>query len=99
MWRRSFCCKSTYLPFHDISDRIENMGRLVQSPGGSTRELMIDDGSSHMMLHPCQTVWTVGQLVNGDVITGGSDGRVRVWTKDESRYASAEIREVSSIVE
>jgi len=48
-----------------------------------------------MMLHPCQTVWTVGQLDNGDVITGGSDGKVRIWTRDESRYATAEVREVS----
>jgi hypothetical protein len=54
---------------------------------------MLDDGSSEMMLHP---VWTVGQLDNGDVITGGSDGKVRIWTRDESRYATAEVREVST---
>lgn len=59
-------------------------------------ELMVDDGSSEMMLHPCQTVWTVGQLDNGDVITGGSDGQVRIWTRDESRYAATEVREVST---
>jgi hypothetical protein len=57
---------------------------------------MSDEGSSEMMLHPCQTVWTVGQLDNGDVITGGSDGKVRIWTKDESRYAATEVREVST---
>jgi len=56
---------------------------------------MVDDGSSEMMLHPCQTVWTVGQLNNGDVVTGGSDGKVRIWTRDESRYAAADVREVS----
>jgi hypothetical protein len=56
---------------------------------------MKDDGSSERMLHPCQTVWTVDQLDNGDVITGGSDGKVRIWTKDELRYASADVREVS----
>jgi hypothetical protein len=48
-----------------------------------------------MILHPCQTVWTVGQLDNGDVITGGSDGRVRIWTRDQARYATPEVREVS----
>jgi hypothetical protein len=56
---------------------------------------MSDDGSSEMMLHPCQTVWTVGQLDNGDVISGGSDGKVRIWTREESRYAAADVREVS----
>jgi hypothetical protein len=35
-------------------------------------------------------------LDNGDVITGGSDGKVRIWTKDEGRYALAEVREVST---
>jgi hypothetical protein len=57
---------------------------------------MSDDGNSEIMLHPCQTVWTVGQLDNGDVITGGSDGKVRIWTREESRYAAADVREVST---
>lgn len=66
-------------------------------PQSGWRKLMKDDGSSAQMLHPCQTVWTVGQLDNGDVITGGSDGKLRIWTKDESRYATVDVREVSLI--
>ncbi|RXK37832.1 hypothetical protein M231_04830 [Tremella mesenterica] len=45
--------------------------------------------------HPCQTVWSVGVLPDGDVVTGGSDGRIRIWTKEESRFAPEDIREVS----
>jgi phospholipase A-2-activating protein len=60
-----------------------------------SHELMADNESSEVMFHPCQTVWTVGQLDNGDVITGGSDGNVRIWTRHESRYATADVREVS----
>jgi hypothetical protein len=47
-----------------------------------------------MLLHPCQTVWSVSQLPNGDIVTGGSDGRVRIWTTESARYALQAIREV-----
>jgi phospholipase A-2-activating protein len=46
------------------------------------------------MLHPCQTVWAVGQLEDGDIVTAGSDGRVRIWTTDDARQAPNELQEV-----
>lgn len=52
-----------------------------------------DGQLSATILHPCQTVWTTAAFSNGDVVTGGSDGRVRVWTTTPERYAPAEIRE------
>lgn len=48
-----------------------------------------------MLKHPCQTVWAVSVLPNGDVVTAGSDGRVRVWTADVARYADENTRTVS----
>lgn len=36
---------------------------------------------------PAQSVWSVASLKNGDIVTGSSDGVVRVFTRDESRYA------------
>ncbi|XP_050681679.1 phospholipase A-2-activating protein [Leptidea sinapis] len=36
---------------------------------------------------PVHSVWSVTCLDNGDVVTGSSDGLVRVFTKDPSRYA------------
>ncbi|XP_050305466.1 phospholipase A-2-activating protein [Anthonomus grandis grandis] len=36
---------------------------------------------------PAQSVWAVACLFNGDIVTGSSDGVVRVFTRDESRYA------------
>jgi WD40 repeat protein len=47
------------------------------------------------VLHPCQTVWAVASLPNGDLVSAGSDGQVRIWTTDERRFASAEDRRVS----
>ncbi|WWC73225.1 uncharacterized protein I206_107191 [Kwoniella pini CBS 10737] len=39
------------------------------------------------VLHPCQTVWSVSSLPNGDIVTGGSDGRIRAWSEDKARIA------------
>ncbi|XP_047521233.1 phospholipase A-2-activating protein [Pieris napi] len=36
---------------------------------------------------PVQSVWSVVCLENGDIVTGSSDGLVRVFTKDPSRFA------------
>ncbi|XP_017469208.1 PREDICTED: phospholipase A-2-activating protein [Rhagoletis zephyria] len=40
------------------------------------------------ILHPAQSVWSVACLNNGDIVTGSSDGVVRVFTKDPARYAN-----------
>ncbi|TYJ55282.1 hypothetical protein B9479_004001 [Cryptococcus floricola] len=42
--------------------------------------------------HPCQTVWCVASLPNGDIATGGSDGVVRAWSRASTRIASADIQ-------
>ncbi|CAG9765638.1 unnamed protein product [Ceutorhynchus assimilis] len=36
---------------------------------------------------PAQSIWSVACLQNGDIVTGSSDGLVRIFTRDESRYA------------
>ncbi|KAL1514055.1 hypothetical protein ABEB36_003380 [Hypothenemus hampei] len=36
---------------------------------------------------PAQSVWSVACLMNGDIVAGSSDGVVRVFTREESRYA------------
>lgn len=40
------------------------------------------------LVHPTQSVWSVTCLSNGDIVTGSSDGIVRVFTKDPQRMAS-----------
>ncbi|WVW79197.1 hypothetical protein I302_101163 [Kwoniella bestiolae CBS 10118] len=46
-----------------------------------------------ILLHPCQTVWSVSCLSNGDIVTGGSDGGVRIWTRASDRLADQDIRD------
>lgn len=41
---------------------------------------------------PATSVWAVGVVGNGDLVTGSSDGAVRVWTRDETRVAGLEER-------
>ncbi|KAI8429183.1 hypothetical protein MSG28_007720 [Choristoneura fumiferana] len=36
---------------------------------------------------PVHSVWSVACMDNGDIVTGSSDGVVRVFTKDPARYA------------
>lgn len=46
--------------------------------------------NTHTIQLPAQSVWSVAWLKNGDIVTGTSDGIVRIFTLDESRFASEE---------
>ncbi|XP_034946377.1 phospholipase A-2-activating protein [Chelonus insularis] len=39
---------------------------------------------------PTSSVWCVDFLVNGDIVSGSSDGIIRIFSNDSSRWASAE---------
>lgn len=40
---------------------------------------------------PALSVWSVACMKNGDIVTGSSDGIVRIFTRDSNRFASDEI--------
>ncbi|GLG99497.1 Lissencephaly-1 homolog [Gryllus bimaculatus] len=40
---------------------------------------------------PAQSVWTVACLANGDIVTGSSDGVIRVFSCDVNRQADSEL--------
>ena len=42
------------------------------------------------IVHPVISVWTVTSMPNGDIISGCSDGIVRIFSESEDRWASAE---------
>lgn len=44
--------------------------------------------NTHTIQLPAQSVWSIAWLGNGDIVTGTSDGVVRIFTQDEGRYAS-----------
>lgn len=49
-----------------------------------------DGQLSQTITHPTISVWAVEVLPNGDIVSGASDGMVRVWTRSEERRANAQ---------
>lgn len=39
------------------------------------------------VVHPAISVWTVATMPNGDIVTGTSDGKVRIFSAAEERWA------------
>ncbi|XP_047134091.1 phospholipase A-2-activating protein isoform X1 [Hydra vulgaris] len=60
---------------------------------GEDRAIKIWKGGDcvQTIILPCQSVWSVAVLNNGDIVAGSSDGMVRVFTCNESQYASPDI--------
>ena len=51
--------------------------------------MIISDGEcAQVIIHPAISVWTVSTMPNSDIITGCSDGIVRVFSNSEDRWAS-----------
>ncbi|XP_075234565.1 phospholipase A2 activator protein isoform X2 [Lycorma delicatula] len=60
--------------------------------GGEDRTVMIWNNSKHqVILLPSQSIWAVSILTNGDVVTGSSDGVVRVFSADPQRQADESV--------
>lgn len=49
----------------------------------------IDGECTQTIIHPCVSVWCVATLPNGDIVSGGSDGLVRIFTRIAERVADA----------
>lgn len=55
-------------------------------PNQSTK----DGELAQTIIHPAISVWAVSTAPNGDIVSGCSDGVVRVFSESEDRWASAE---------
>jgi WD40 repeat protein len=54
--------------------------------------LVADNQTIQTILHPC-TVWACTFIPrSGDLVTAGSDGVVRVWSRDASKHAPPEVQ-------
>ncbi|KAF3935999.1 hypothetical protein ABW20_dc0109247 [Dactylellina cionopaga] len=51
---------------------------------------MIESQCLQTISHPALSVWCVAASTNGDVVTGASDGVLRVWSRDPERQADKE---------
>lgn len=69
---------------------IPETGSLISSGEDRTVRIWEDGELVQTITHPAISVWAVATMPNGDIVTGCSDGVVRVFSRDESRWADAE---------
>ncbi|CCO26384.1 Ubiquitin homeostasis protein lub1 [Rhizoctonia solani AG-1 IB] len=69
---------------------IAETGSLISSGEDRTARVWEDGELVQTLTHPAISVWTVATMPNGDIVTGCSDGVVRVFSRNESRWANAE---------
>lgn len=60
--------------------------------------ILIDGGCVQTLQQPCVSVWTVSKLPNDDILVGGSDSVVRVFTRDDERMADGDTQKVIEIL-
>ena len=51
--------------------------------------LSTDGECSQVLTHPAISVWVVTTMPNGDIVTGASDGVIRIFSESQDRWASA----------
>lgn len=51
---------------------------------------IIDGDCAQVIVLPAISVWAVSTMPNGDIVSGSSDGLVRVFSESEDRWADAE---------
>lgn len=69
--------------------RLSN-GDIVSASEDRTIRIWRDGTAVQVITLPCISVWAVTAFPNDDIVAGGSDYTARVFTRDESRSASAE---------
>lgn len=65
-------------------------GEIVSSGEDRTVRVWKNGQCIQTLQQPCISVWAVSGLPNDDIVVGGSDAAVRVYTRNEERVASPE---------
>jgi len=50
----------------------------------------LGDQCTQVLVHPAISVWAVSVLPNGDIVSGCSDGVIRIFSASKERWASEE---------
>lgn len=59
---------------------------------------LVDGECSQVIVLPAISVWAVSTMPNGDIVSGTSDGMVRVFSESEDRWANSEDLKVSALI-
>lgn len=65
-------------------------GEFVSAGEDRTVRIWKDGNNIQTLQQPCVSVWTVAALPNDDIVVGGSDSAVRIFTRSDERMAVAE---------
>lgn len=65
-------------------------GEFVSAGEDRTVRIWKDGNNIQTLQQPCVSVWTVAALPNDDIVVGGSDAAVRIFTRSDERMAVAE---------
>ncbi|KTW27732.1 hypothetical protein T552_02172 [Pneumocystis carinii B80] len=63
---------------------------LISSGEDRSVKIWKDGKCIQTIIHPAVSIWSVAVLKNDDIVTGGSDGIIRIFTRDQERMASKE---------
>ncbi|XP_052774869.1 phospholipase A-2-activating protein-like [Mya arenaria] len=69
---------------------LQNGQDFVSSGEDRTVRVWKDGECRQTINHPCLSIWSLCVMANGDIVSGASDGILRVFTCDPARFASTE---------
>lgn len=95
LWNDSWECVREFHGHSNYIYTIAIMGPDIFVTGGednTIRMWSVKDGALGDAIQlPAQSVWAVACLKNSDIVTGTSDGMIRVFSKDSTRFASDQV--------
>lgn len=85
---------NNYIYTISINHSIGNDILVSGSEDNTIRMWSLKSGSlGDAIVLPAQSVWSVACLNNGDIVTGSSDGIIRIFTRDPARVANSDVRD------
>ncbi len=63
---------------------------IISNASSMVMASLLDGECAQTLVHPAISVWSVSAMPNGDIVSGCSDGVVRVFSAQEERWAPAD---------
>ncbi|CAG8524432.1 17428_t:CDS:10 [Racocetra fulgida] len=70
-------------------------GEIISSGEDRSVKVWKDGECIQTIIHPATSVWCVASMPNGDIVSGSSDGIIRLFTRNSERVAESNILKVS----
>jgi phospholipase A-2-activating protein len=74
-------------------------GEVVSCGEDRSVRIWLDATEIQTLTQPCISVWAVGTSSEGDIAAGGSDGVIRIFTRNPDRFAPSDVMEVYNCID